>query len=617
VRAGLDRRVLGRGALRFRVYVLLGLGVVGPASLLGLAYLARMRELDGQMIAGRQRAAAAVAAQLDQELTQALETLQRAASAPRVDLEDGSTEPETAALRNPYLHMLFPEGVFMLDARGRAVAEEPDRGDRSIAPAASSLEVQEVLKSGRPAVTRLVTSEAGAHLYAMVPVRNWRGAVVGISGGVLDVGHRHFTTLLQHVRRGPEGRAELVDGAGRVLASTDPASVRKAAECAGAGQFVAERHAASGLCGDCHAAGSGERWRAVMTVAPLAGAPWGVVLTQPARDVLASSGAVPLGVVGLGALMLALGGLFAWGAARSVTRPLEALAQAAEKIAEGDLTRPIPMTGKDEVGRLASVLEVMRWSLREMTASVAQHSQMLEKRVAERTAELEQVNARLREREQALAQLYQKVVGAQEDERKRIARELHDDTAQSLAVLVMGLEGATAAVKAGKTPRLDEVKALAVHTIEEINRLIRDLRPSVLDDLGLLAAIRWYAERHLAERGISVRCEFEKLDRRLPPAFEAAVFRVCQEAMSNILRHAQAEAVLIQVGPKDGALRIEIEDDGRGFDTAEAAANTERPPFGLMGIRERVELLGGKVSIDSAPGQGTRIEIDVPLPGEA
>jgi len=114
-----------------------------------------------------------------------------------------------------------------------------------------------------------------------------------------------------------------------------------------------------------------------------------------------------------------------------------------------------------------------------------------------------------------------------------------------------------------------------------------------------------------------VRCEFEKLDRRLPPAFEAAVFRVCQEAMSNILRHAQADSVLIQVGPKDGTLRIEIEDDGRGFDPAEAAANAERPPFGLMGIRERVEMLGGRVSIDSAPGQGTRIEIDVPLPDEA
>lgn len=617
MRVGPNQRVPGRSALRFRVYVLLGLGVVGPAALLGLAYLWRMRELDRQMIAGRQRAAGAVAAQLDQELNQALETLQRASSAPRVDLEDGNPEPERTALRNPFLHMLFPEGVFMLDARGQAVAEEPDRGDRTIAPPPTSPEVQQVLKSGRPAVTRLLTGESGARLYAMVPVRNWRGVVVGISGGVLDVGHRHFTTLLQYVRRGPEGRAELVDAAGMVLASTNPSTVRKAAECAGTGQFVAARRGEAGLCSDCHAAGSGERWRAVLAVAPLSGAPWGVALTQPAHDVLASSGAVPLGVVGLAALMLGLGGLFAWGAARSVTRPVEALTHAAEKIAEGDLTQPIPMTGRDEVGRLGYALEVMRWSLKEANASIAQHNQMLEKRVAERTAELERVNAQLREREQTLARLYEKVVGAQEDERKRIARELHDDTAQSLAVLVMGLEGATAAVKAGRTPRLDEVKALAVHTIEEINRLIRDLRPSVLDDLGLLAAIRWYAERHLAERGMSVRCEFEKLDRRLPPAFEAAVFRVCQEAMSNVLRHAQADSVLIQVGPKDGILRIEIEDDGRGFDPAEAAANTERPPFGLMGIRERVELLGGKVTIDSAPGQGTRIEIEVPMPEEA
>jgi signal transduction histidine kinase len=617
VKAGLPQRVLGRSALRFRVYVLLGFGVVGPAALLGFAYLWRMRELDGRMIHTRLRAAGAVAAQLDQELNQALETLQRAASQPGVDLEDRNAAPEHAALRDPYLHMLFPGGVFMLDGQGRPLAEEPDRGDRTVAPPASSRDVQEVLRSGRPAVTPMVTGDEGAHLYAMVPVRNWRGAVVGISGGVLDVGHRHFITLLQYVRRPPEGRAELVDAAGVVLASTDPKTVRKAAECAGTGHFVTERRQAAGLCSDCHVAGSGERWRAVLAVAPLASAPWGVALTQPARDVLASSGALPLGVAGLGGLMLALGGLFAWGAARSVTRPVEALTHAAEKIAEGDLTEPIPMVGKDEVGRLGYALEVMRSSLGEANASIARHNQVLEQRVADRTAELERVNARLREREQTLARLYEKVVGAQEDERKRIARELHDDTAQSLAVLAMGLESATAAVKAGKTPRLEEVKALAVHTIEEIHRLIRDLRPSVLDDLGLLAAIRWYAERHLEGRGMSVRCEFEKLDRRLPPAFEAAIFRVCQEAMSNVMRHAQADSVLIQVGPKDGTLRIEIEDDGRGFDPAEAAANAERPPFGLMGIRERVELLGGKVTIDSTPGQGTRIEIVVPLPGEA
>jgi signal transduction histidine kinase len=178
---------------------------------------------------------------------------------------------------------------------------------------------------------------------------------------------------------------------------------------------------------------------------------------------------------------------------------------------------------------------------------------------------------------------------------------------------VMAIDGSLAAMRAGLTPRLEEAKALAVHTIEEVHRMILDLRPSVLDDLGLQSAIRWYADRHLTARGISMRCEFDAPDRRFPAAFETAIFRVCQEAMSNIARHAHAESVLIQLSEGDGAIRIEIEDDGRGFEPKNVS-HAERRHFGLMGIEERVEILGGKVKIDSAPGQGTRVRLEVPLP---
>jgi signal transduction histidine kinase len=293
-----------------------------------------------------------------------------------------------------------------------------------------------------------------------------------------------------------------------------------------------------------------------------------------------------------------------------------ALTRAAETIAAGDLGGEIPRLGDDEVGRLAQALEKMRRSLADLIGVVAEANTRLEARVIERTAQLGEANAQLREREGALARLYEKVVSAQEDERKRIARELHDDTSQSLAALVMAIDGSLAALKAGLTPRLEEAKALAVRTIEEVHRMILDLRPSVLDDLGLQSAIRWYAERHLTGRGVSVRCEFDAPDRRFPAAFETALFRVCQEAMSNIARHAHAESVLIQLSEEEGEIRIEIEDDGRGFEP-DNVSHAERRHFGLMGIEERVEILGGKVVIDSAPGQGTRIRLAVPLPREA
>jgi signal transduction histidine kinase len=372
----------------------------------------------------------------------------------------------------------------------------------------------------------------------------------------------------------------------------------------------------SRLCSDCHSGRVQDaRGRAAVTTAAVANAPWMVVARVPAAEVMGASGAFPAWLAGMILVALGSGAMLAWGAARSVAKPVAALTRAAESIAAGNLSGRIPILGNDEVGRLSLALEKMRLALAGLIGAVAAANAQLEQRVVERTAQLGRANDQLRDREAALEKLYEKVVSAQEDERKRIARELHDDTSQSLAALVMAIDGAVAAIKAGFTPRLEEAKALAVRTIEEVHRMILDLRPSVLDDLGLQSAIRWYADRHLASRGLSVRCEFDAPDRRYPAAFETALFRVCQEAMSNIARHAGAESVLVQLSETDGVIAIEIEDDGRGFQP-ENVSHADRRHFGLMGIEERVEILGGKVRIDSAPGQGTRVRLEVPLPRE-
>ncbi len=208
------------------------------------------------------------------------------------------------------------------------------------------------------------------------------------------------------------------------------------------------------------------------------------------------------------------------------------------------------------------------------------------------------------------------MISAQEAERKRIARELHDETTQSLAALSMNLEATKQmCFDPEAARRVAEAQALAVRTLDDVHRLIVDLRPSVLDDLGLQSAIVWYAERCLKARGIAVRCEFSGLDRRFPLGFETAVFRTAQEAMTNIARHARAETVLVQCAVAGGELVMEIEDDGCGFDAA-AIRPSEKDGrgFGLLGMRERVDLLGGTVSIDSAPGEGTHVVLRVPVP---
>jgi len=602
-----------RGSLQTRVYLLLAFSAVIPVGLIAWAFLVRVNQLDQQLVAARQWSARTAAGQVEEEMNQGFEVLQRAATAAHVNLDDGDPGPEQVALRDPRVHLQFPGGAFFLDARGQVIAEEPDRGTRSIAPVPDLPAIRLAMESGRPVVTPFAPSVTGEHVYALVPVRDWEGRITGIAGGVVDASQHHLLTTLRYLRQSAGGSAEIVDRSGRVVATTDAGRAATTTACSGVREVIATGNAIARMCRDCHSGTiEDERGRAVVTTAGVANAPWVILARVPASEVPGGSTAFPAWLAGIILTALGAGALLAWGAARSIAKPVALLTGAAENIAAGDLSAPIPQTGRDEVGRLAAALEKMRESLAALIGAVATANAELEKRVIERTGQLAGANEQLRDREAALGRLYEKVVSAQEDERKRIARELHDDTSQSLAVLVMALDSALAALKAGLPPRLEEAKALAVRTIEEVHRMILDLRPSVLDDLGLQSAIRWYAERNLASRGLSVRCEFEAEDRRFPAAFETALFRVCQEAMSNIARHAQAETVLIQLSEADGVIRIEIEDDGRGFDPGKVS-HAERRHFGLMGIEERVEILGGKVRIDSAPGQGTRIHLEVPL----
>ncbi len=150
-----------------------------------------------------------------------------------------------------------------------------------------------------------------------------------------------------------------------------------------------------------------------------------------------------------------------------------------------------------------------------------------------------------------------------------------------------------------------------------MHRLIHDLRPSVLDDLGLQSALEWCADRTLRSKGVAVRCEFSGLEQRLPWELETAIFRAAQEALTNVARHSGAETVLLQAQVRDGALTLEVEDDGHGFDPASVPPpRTSTRGLGLMGMRERVEVFGGTLVVDSEPGQGTRVRLDFPLPQE-
>jgi len=198
--------------------------------------------------------------------------------------------------------------------------------------------------------------------------------------------------------------------------------------------------------------------------------------------------------------------------------------------------------------------------------------------------------------------LVRRLLDATEEERRRIARELHDETAQLLTVIQLSLEGVPV-----DTAEIRKAKRLLTETQKEIHRIIYDLRPAMLDDLGLAAALRSYAKGHLIARRIEVSFEIEE-DLRIPPEIQIATFRIYQEIVTNILRHAQAEQVSIELYATSGKMILVVEDDGQGFTRA-----THPEGAGTVGMRERASLVNGSIRFDSESGTGTSVILSIPL----
>ncbi|MBA7595461.1 hypothetical protein ES703_02424 [subsurface metagenome] len=211
----------------------------------------------------------------------------------------------------------------------------------------------------------------------------------------------------------------------------------------------------------------------------------------------------------------------------------------------------------------------------------------------------------------------QKILVAQEEERKRIARDLHDDTSQSLLLLTHQLDAIASDPKNKLTEpvreKLNQVYNLAVDTLGSLRRYAQDLRPAILDDMGLVAALEWMADKLITEDGIDTDVQLDIQRQDLPHEVQLVLFRIGQEALGNVKRHAEASKVVIRLESRAGEIKMTIVDNGKGLAQIQVSDLSSAGKLGIMGMRERAQLLGGTLSIESELGKGTAVIVMIPL----
>ncbi len=775
-RLGLQRRIM--------LYVTGGLITVMAAySAVSMQAVAQSTAL---VFRERLMLASTVARQVDDDLSRMQAQMMNLAGSVGTDLANNHQDEAAQAVEALRLNWsasglcTTPCRIILTDQAGTVVWGDPSTSEPTL-PDLSQLPVfLAAVESRQPSAAGTFSPEAAGHgvflLVAPVPASGQVARVLVAELGLADVSAQ-LVPLLETDQ--PGYSLEVIDQNGIVLASAQSDHVWQTSEHLSlVKDLLARRQAGSAT--HVESAGSSQPTHIIAFV-PLRTLPWGVTLEEPQDVALALPHALQNQLVLFGALVLLAGLVLAWITTRAVVRPVNALIDATQQIAAGDLERPLDVAAEDEMGRLARSFDEMRVELQQSRQEIARWNQELEARVRRRTEELSALvksshaltetldldvlfeilikqtrevlpaaegivfflfdtgrdlltvrstfglneteaahlgfrvgegiagsvfeartalrlglaedvraaqsnlspqnaesfgratggrpvrsclgaalvsegarlgalvlynfsregafaendvtvllafanqaaaaieNARLyaslQEKEAARAALLEQTIRAQEEERARVAREIHDELGQLLTRLSIDLkmcESQIAAEPQQAAQTLAATQTLVWQTIEQAHHLIVELRPTLLDELGLESALREELKTRLAPLGVATTLTADGMPDRLPALVEITVFRVAQEAISNIVRHAQAHNVTVSL-EAGKALQLTIEDDGVGIDGDWRGGESGHRPLGLLGMQERAALVGGALKIEARRPSGTRVRLRVPL----
>lgn len=479
----------------------------------------------------------------------------------------------------------FSAGVVQVDEQGQIITSSPNADFAQWQTISPSIFLQLMDGAVGPTFSDVVTTRDGMGLILTVaPVTGADGMPAGaIVGGIaLHDPENFISTAIQKLTGSTPGVAYLVDAQGNVISHPEQKEIgRVSTDLAYIGQGVRGSHGGT-LWKDA----LGEQFAGAEALVSPTG--WRLVVREPWQAIIAPVRRYSTLTAAL--LLLAFAGFFllSWFGTRKVTTPIQNLSRSTTALASGEA---IPPMGESQIYEL----DQLRTSFLGMANQIASYRDGLRHYVDAMTR-------------------------SQEDERLRIARELHDETAQDLLVVYRKIElYNTAETDAHKKQQLGMLNEMVYQTLQGVRRISQDLRPMMLDDLGFVPALQMLVRAaHEGQGGVPhVNLEVKGEARPLPPAHELALYRIAQEALNNIRKHAHATSLAVTITYQPVRVALEIEDDGVGF--AVPASFTELVQagnLGLMGIQERVWAVGGLLSVKSEVGRGTVLRISIDEPPE-
>jgi signal transduction histidine kinase len=599
-----------------RMALAISLGFLALFVAFGVLGERALQDSTDRLLAERLAITQLVADQIDGLLIEAISELELANSFINLDEENRDLSAAAEIISDTYGRVgLFASGLILLDDSGVVLLTNPPDLFQPDTDLSQTPNVQITLLQREPTIAEpFLHPVTNQPITAVTVPLKQDGQLTGLLCGYISLdGQGVILPLNRAAIVGQTEHAILVDSEGRTLASTFDLPFLSPGEHK---TFYRETMI-SGIPSiktvpfEFDLPNEPKGHLHVMAFVPLKNAPWGLAVGGDAvGDTFSSIEQLRIGLIILSIVSLAFIWVITLVGTKRLVKPVQNLTESAHQIAGGDLKIPLATTDGGEIGVMASAINDMRNQLLKNIEQLSHWNETLEQRVFEQTEHLNK-------QQKLTQQLLKQVINAQEGERRRIAYELHDEIGQMLTAVEMSLQHLSKGVAsddAEVTARLLRSRSLTEKTVVDLRRIIAALRPTVLDQLGLIPALDWICDQTCRPMGIEVTINAHQFDERLPNELETVLFRIAQEAVNNITRHSQAKLVIMTLSRSNQLITMSIKDDGRGFDPANIPdVSTNGKGLGLASIRERASLAGGHADISSSVRGGTAVHVTIPV----